>query len=1304
MKPSLRAKFTFLKENKKQIKILLTAIFLLQLIFLLGCTEMSRAEKNLCYSLSSKSYSYIPVCETENSCFEKVNLLFKTDLGYQQESNFYELKNNVARSWFFYNKSLIEAKNISKICQRGDYLELAGAINQTKANIDTSFLELDAALEKSFEIISYEEKSLSEDKIDLVKEEAIYESLIELRQILSELSSGETNSDSYVAYYKKKVAEFNNSNAKKLPDPLVEEIPFWIQNYAYLDGTILKELGLSTELAFPFLSYGLVKAMDYMEARFYTTQGLRELQNFPLSGFILLYSNLGGNSNSSLKRFADLMNRVSINKKTAQKTAEDLTTQIEKELSLCEELAQKAKDNKKYETLAQELTLPSITSTEDAKTLLISQTKDYLTIKENYAKGKLKLGEKLLQLKEALNNFIQIKKQFEWENNEINQKLKSACEEKAIGIRKEQLSSTNPNLQLLIEETVYYATKIQDSNEKKLDYCFEMTEKYKLLQEGLNEYLELEAKQKDSSLDCVFYLESVFPQTTLNELKLMFENLKKQEITKENLILFEQNCLSIKEQVDNELNSEKNAKELLEKYKNLQFLIENLKKEQVYFKDGELDKTIVELQNKLISYEKYFQNGSINFSEALPVEKVLLEALTTSIEKANTLLMEKIIEYAKRNAQLNCITNQIVEIDKTYLCNTNLVIPNPFFEITKQFSLDFNLKLKEIINKSPCFSEINQIDSNSLKINFNCLKHGSNLATFLTEEKITTSEKEEFIYISNEESLIKKNILLSNSLTLQKILIKTPSLPQTTNSIVIVNDQELQSYFDEKQNVSFLLEEASNKTNIFVYLYVKNIINTTITYVSSNSNLIEYSFKAQNNLTKDLTADLSINLPSNKFVEKIEILDNTYTTKKHELFNDKIILKNQAFLAKENKTYKVLIYTNSELEYYLEELKNQKDKFLLLGETTLANNLNQTILAGEKNTISQLRKLVEENLIKIIQLETNKQKDESIEFMKQKILKKIEELRKSTSELALLGLEKQAIECESLVNKVLSLDLTNENNIAKAFDLLSTAIFSTDEGIKKGVEDLTIKLDLIKGYENNFEFNTLKDSFLKLKQSIFETISFDPALAKKDFLNLNKKYEEILLLKSQLDKNSQDYSNKLKKEVEKIYLVSKELTLELEQNLFSNENTLIQSKILAPITQSRLKKLNLLLDEINNSTKPLEQKLSEIEDIYNELTRANEVLEKQAIAAYNAGIDSGLEKDVLYKGKAFIDENKYVDALLLLSSKNQPKSLMFGNVPFASFIPIIIIILLAFVIKQAFGKKEKEENTKKNLILEEWKD
>ena len=158
-------------------KIIIFSLIAFLFLFL-GCTEMTREQINLCSSLTSQSYDFIPTCETENSCYLKVNELFKTNLGYEQENNLYLLKNNFARSWFYYNKGIREIKNISTACKTGDASKLPGPINQAKFYLSESFKEMEEGIKQSITFISNEEELLSKEQIDLLKEEDLFYSLI----------------------------------------------------------------------------------------------------------------------------------------------------------------------------------------------------------------------------------------------------------------------------------------------------------------------------------------------------------------------------------------------------------------------------------------------------------------------------------------------------------------------------------------------------------------------------------------------------------------------------------------------------------------------------------------------------------------------------------------------------------------------------------------------------------------------------------------------------------------------------------------------------------------------------------------------------------------------------------------------------------------------------------------------------------------------------------------------------------------------------------------------------------------------
>ncbi|MFA5125680.1 MAG: hypothetical protein WC462_01625 [archaeon] len=1259
--------------------------------------------------MASKSYAYIPYCETEKSCFEKVNELFKTKLSYAQESELYSLKNEIGRSWFFYNKAITETKKISEECKSGDYSALSGSINQASNYIDNSFLELDQAMEKSFSIIAAEEKFLTEQKVDMIKEEPIYDSLVEFRQILSELNNGATNSDSYVSYYLKKADSFNKSNASKLRETLIENTPFWIKNFEYVEGAVLEKLGMTNKGYFPFLSTALRNAINYFESRFYTKQGLAALQNFPIFDFMKLYSDLGGNNNSSLKRFSDLINKESKNLEIAQNTAKENLKQLEAEKTACERLLEKNKYNEKYEELSKELNTVVLTSNETSSENFNEKVTLLITLREEKSRGTLTLGEELYKTKELLNSFIKIKKALEWEDKEVTQKLGQACNSRASQIKNNNYSSTNESIDKLIQETLYYASKTSSvEGIEKLDYCYEMVINNKTLEEAIADYSKLEAIKKESAKDCIAYLEKIFKEEEFEELKILFENLKQTEISKENLLTFEENCNLIKQQVDNELNYDEELNSFKKDFFELTKTIEELEKINSYNTDSSLEEKINLLKNKVISYAKYFTENEVNYSEALPIKDFLKETIKNSLQEAQILSENSIIDYARQNTKIIYLNEKIAEVNIPFESETKIIIPNPFHKITSSFYIEIHSTLTKVIEKDPCISEINQKDSNTIVIWLECLPYGSTSTNFILSKQIYSKEKDQFIFVSNETSLLKRTIELSNSTEIQKILITTKKPLNTEKVIVLSNGLEILNFDDNKDRTIFALEKANSNTKINIFFYISGAITTLTKFIGKTEelgkDLLEYELIASNNFGEKTTATISILLPINSFAEKYYVFSEDYTKKNFDIINDKLILKNQEFEPKQQKKYYIKIYVDSAKEYYLEELKKQKDVFILLENDFYSQKTEELILKGEEATLKELQKAVEENSLRIITLEKEKQEKISLELMKNTLLEKISELRQKQNELKNLGIDNQAKEIEDTLNKALSFGNENENSIAKAFDLITKAVFSTDDSIKEGAEELLDKINKATKNTENKDLDYLKQDFLNIKQKIDESISYDPATAKKEFIQLNNKFEEIISFKETLDKNKAIEDKKIQTLIQKAY---EEITILLnyfEENLVANEAEIIKAKIIAPITESRLKKLRLMAEEIKNSSDTNEKKLEKLLEIQNELQKAFNYLKKQAITSYNSAIDKGNNEGLLIKGKEFIDSNKYVDALMLLSENSTKQGNLFEKIPFAGFIPVILIILVAFMLKQKMGKNEKEEDVKRKLILDEWKE
>ena len=275
---------------------------MLILFFTLGCTEMTREEKNTCYYLTSKSFAYIPHCETESSCYQKIDLLFNKSPNQNQESKLYEIKNDFARSWFFYNKSIKEINNISKSCQSGQASVLPGQINQASFYLEKALKEMEEGIKNSLESIAILEENLTKDKMDLLKEEELFANLIEIREILADLETGNTKNNNYLSYYFNKIEVYNNSEAGK-GNWLIEKDSAVMRTYTFYKESFIQS---SNEAELPAMSNYLIKSIPALENIFYTYQSLNELKKIPTEKFMRLYSEISGTENSVLKKYAEL--------------------------------------------------------------------------------------------------------------------------------------------------------------------------------------------------------------------------------------------------------------------------------------------------------------------------------------------------------------------------------------------------------------------------------------------------------------------------------------------------------------------------------------------------------------------------------------------------------------------------------------------------------------------------------------------------------------------------------------------------------------------------------------------------------------------------------------------------------------------------------------------------------------------------------------------------------------------------------------------------------------------------------------
>jgi len=1283
------------------------AAMLLIILLLFGCTEMTRTQKNLCYSLATKSYAYVPVCETEKSCFEKVTPMFKTSLSAELESELYGIKNHVARSWFFYNQAITETKKIADACKAGNSSSIAGGINQTEFYMDKSFLELDEGMKESFNVINAEESLLSGQKIDLVKEESLYDSLIELRQIVAELNGGPTNSGSYVSYYSAKANEFANSAANKGFTELVEKRPFWLEAFTYTGGTILAQMGAGKESSFAFIWPIFDNALSELESVFYTKQGILALQKFPINEFMKLYSGLGGTDFSALKKFAELQNRLSINQKSINAQQKTLWDSVKLEQSKIEQQILKLNSNSKFDLLAKELLGTEISSTLELEEKYFAESKSLVILRERKAKNELPLGEELFELKKILSTFLEVSKYLGYGENEYLQKLGAECDSAVGEFKDETFPAESENFTALLEDTKYYASKtLTLSGESKLAYCSKFWEGKKQIDLVKEDFALLESQKKDAAKDCFAYLDKVFEYAEFYELEERYSELKKTEVTEESLNDFVKLCEEIKIQTENELVNEEKAQDAVKKYQILRNASLELAQINSSTLNKESDSKINSLLKRVEQYNEYFDaQGNILFDEFLPIQTEVISSMEKTLSDLKELIEEKSIELIKETARIVYLGQTAVKIGTDTNIRARLILNNRWSEVEKIFFIDLNLSNVKLQTDTDCLGEVFEIEKGKTRFLFNSLPSGFTDIAFTAIEHISTLEKDEFIFVSNEESTLKRTIFTSNSGEILRALVETKKPAGAYKFAALGAGNENRVIDLGSVSVEIIAEPLPPNAKIEVYFYLHGVISLEL--FSKNSSIgteesrLIYLIKTINTFDNELNASLFLNLPVNTLTKNLLISDDTGKIYSPEIYSGKIVLKNQTFMPKQERNYTLEITLSNTIEYYLLELERQRNEFLLFNAQDKAIEIEEVLSLGQENNPVSLKKLFESNENALSLLRKAGEEKKSAESMRQELLLKIEEAKNSVKQLEEAGLTAEAKKLDEVITKALG-----ENNletfagISKAYKEIISVSFSANDSVASEVKK--IFEDAKKLYTAKpSEFKTLFEELSALSNNFELVKGTNPKEAQNDFISMKNIYSEMISLKEVLDKNVSINSKLLKEEVKKLGVTVNALLDSLESELYPPERNINSIKFVPPITESRLKTLRLNASEILNSDKSDAEKNEKLQKIKNELSKAYEYLRREAIRVFNNSIDAGTTKATLSSAKEAIDENKFVSALFILSGGSE--GIIFGF-DYIGLIPIGVILAVAFVLRHKFAKKEKTEESARKIILEEWKD
>ncbi len=1275
--------------NTQKTKITMKKRFLIILVLFIfasfGCTEMSRSEKNLCYSLTTRSYDYIPICLTEESCYKEIDSLFQTDLSYAQETKLYELKNKIARSWFYYNKAIIEMKNISKMCQNGSALSLPGSINQMQFYLEKSFLELDQGIKNSFEIINYQEKLFTVEQIELLKEEGAYSSLIELRQIISELESGKTNSDSYVSYYMEMVENFNNSNPN-YTKPLVEKQPFWFLLYNTIENKILKTESKEQLGFFPFLTDYFRQTISYLEFRFYAEQSITALQSFPASEFMSLYSKLGGKENSALQRFADLINRTSKNYEKLVEEKEILLSKTQESIIKSQAEYAKLSEDELIIFLKGELSPGKITSKKDYQQRIISLKERQINLNEEINSEKISLGKTIKTLKEIKNEANELTKEFLEINLEEKEKVETLCENEAKKIKKQVEEQTG--LEQLVSELNYLCSKTISEKELKLKYCKKMIEKNKEYEIGKKNIAELEAKKIDLTGECFAYLDNIFKYYKFYELELLYSELKKEIVTEENIFFFHEACKKIKSQVNNEISSQSEIKKAIENFETLKKIIDDAEINKLYFKSKTFSEELEKLTELKNNFDEFFSEG-IKYNKILPIVNEINQKMEDAISGFNKIYESEIIKYVEKNVKINLIDSKVPIAGKQNTITKRIILENPFIGLERVCSIE--LGFSGTLQKS----DAPIINFEEETLNLKRIPMGITVAEISSEELITIEEKTKIILATNETSLIEKMLSFGTKTNFPKILIELKKPVGLEKINIFKNNKELANTVND-QNIIIVTPLKENE-QITVYYYINGLISLEKILLSSkvysNGKKEQYKFVAKNNFEEALTGTIIFPVEDGQALKDIVVYDEKNTRIKEALINGRIAIQNQSFLPKETKTYYVDIEISDIITYYTGMLHKRKLILEEYKEYTLSKEITDFLLkVPESGFEKEALSLIKKADLRISELKEERNSGLSKESIKKQLenkISKIEQTITNLTEYGLLNLD----EVKTILNESkLALESNIEKEILKALATVNTLTYKIDDRIKEQNNELWKYIN--ESTITSLEIEEIKKAFFEKKEFIDGQLAHNPNEAYKANEKLQKLYASFLEKEKEINNNKSLVEDETKKQIKNLKLKSLELITYLKKELSIEEDKLLKAKFIPPITNTRLQKLEIELKSLNtNST----DSLMEVEKIYHELTESVDYLKLQTIKKYNSAIDATFPPSQMEKAKALIDNNDFVSAYLVLGDKKSK-----DEKNYLVIIPILVIVVFGVLLKKKINKKSKENKEKEKHVSQSW--
>ncbi|MFH1695281.1 MAG: hypothetical protein ABH850_02510, partial [Candidatus Micrarchaeota archaeon] len=949
-------------------------VFFLFCLFLLfsGCVSQEEQFKNktLCLELTSYSFQKIPVCSSQEECFNKVEKeLFNFPADSFSGSSALALnsyKNNLASSWLYFNKALEKTKEINQLCTQNNFSVLSEKTNELGFYLQKAFEFTDKTSIDSFSFILLEKNFLEKQKIELIPEEQLFDDFILFNQNLNELSTPDVykKSDSYVSHYFSVSREFNEFSSK------IGFYSLYLNEFSSTDliGYYSKDglnLIKSKEFYVPLLKKTFTSIFSFISSSNDLEESIEILKKMPSNELFELFGKFTSTHDSVSSDFSELVANTSLHKQQLKQRNNELSSNIESKIAeidvklsslsfsslnkfdsnilgfLFENLETNSVSQKENSVYS----VDSFVATSKEKLFFLKAEFNELKKKEYF--NEISLAETASSLKTINSDLLSLNQDADFYSNDLFNELIVLCNTKT-GLIEGELNKIDFSGKSweVISIGSKIAVKISDykslEKEEKLFYCKEIISLNQEFSFALNENEKFFLQSEKSFNECFDSLESIFYSRSLSDFADSFSSLKSMKTTMPVSYLSD-SCSELKERVLNYLYSnDKEIKEINYLFSDSRELLSKLlflNKLYPNFFSSAKTQSFAQKTNELA--QKFFAEQLL--PEFFPESEKTLFLLKELNKEMHVFFVSSFQEFLSSNFEAKTVPLEQALLGKTFLARQKVFFPNPLNEkLFSEFSF-ISPKISGEISGNPCIKEISEENKYS-RILLSCLPENGLFIESDLNQSISFTVSLKVIEATQNKILFKKSIKPANNSTISRIKAEIPLEFNSDYAFVLFNSEKIPVNLLDSKNAVFFLDDLKPGSEIELFYSVPepiaiSFLDETKTQLDQNTFLITLLVEIKNNLAFNFDK-IKISFPLADFdeVKEIEFFDSSSIIS-FDKIDGKIVFS--VFLNEFQSKQFSLKFKLTDFSEYSAELKRSITSDLLF----LSNSLDKDISA-----------------------------------------------------------------------------------------------------------------------------------------------------------------------------------------------------------------------------------------------------------------------------------------------------------------------------------------------------------------------